>query len=195
MKTREESTPRCGIRRHVDLVDDHGHSSCQLGFLAAIPRSDVQSLLLSDQRYCASRVTSTTPRAGKTARSCSLSSVFIRTLRPFQSPRWAGKICVVRKILSVSPDSITGVGERSKRVGRGQKLDGLAVNGFPLLESVMAQGNLLAATWTSSSRMRMLPHARVPNKPKSLEDTPKSDKRLLNPRDSCLFWKFKVHQK
>lgn len=46
MKTREEGTPRHGIRRHVDLVHDHGHSSYQPASLAAILRFDVQSLLL-----------------------------------------------------------------------------------------------------------------------------------------------------
>jgi len=33
VKTREEGTPRHGIRRHVDFIDDHCHASCQMIFL------------------------------------------------------------------------------------------------------------------------------------------------------------------
>lgn len=46
VKTREEGTPRYRIRRHVDLIDDHCHASCQMDFLLAVyvdSRSEVFS--------------------------------------------------------------------------------------------------------------------------------------------------------
>lgn len=41
VKSREEGTPRHGIRRHVDFIDDHCHASCQMIFLPAIRQFEV----------------------------------------------------------------------------------------------------------------------------------------------------------
>lgn len=49
VKTREEGTPRHRIRRHIDLVDDHCHASCQMDFLLAIRRFEIRGLLLSNR--------------------------------------------------------------------------------------------------------------------------------------------------
>jgi len=138
VKTREEGTPWHGIRRHVDLIDDHCHASCQMDFLLAIRRSPRSSFI---QSFVFPRAASTWHFASRTTRSCSsLSNVLIRTLRfeiPWssQSSRWSS----TGEIIS------TGTGKAWTARHSSQVKTCARRDRFSLIEFVMAQ-DLLATS-------------------------------------------------
>lgn len=137
MKTREEGTSRHGIRRHVDLVDDHCHASCQMDFLFAIRRFKVRGLLLSSRRRRSSSLVQyrrDTSRRGQ--------HVCARIYQMYLSARSALKYCDHLKVFgelrstgeTISRSALGKLGEEPEetRARRGSKR-------FPLSESAMTQ--------------------------------------------------------
>jgi len=146
VKTREEGTPWHGIRRHVDLIDDHCHASCQMDFLLAIRRSPRSSFI---QSFVFPRTASTWHFASRTTRSCSsLSNVLIRTLRfeipSFQSSRWIK--------FHWRNHQQTGIGKAWRARHSSQVKTCARRDRFPLMEFVMAQEFLATSIIKLSSR-------------------------------------------
>lgn len=138
VKTREEGTSRYGIRRHVDLIDDHCHASWQMGFLLAIRRFEVRSRLLSSRSSSLVQHRRDTSRRGQHVRA--------RLYQTYLSARSASKYCDHVRVLVdlhstgeiISGSALGKPEELGTR--RGQKLAREeAINGSRYRRPVMAQ--------------------------------------------------------